>query len=837
MDILTKLTKRNLKLNKKRAVGTVIGIMLSVALICAVSGMFTSFRETLIKNAINERGYFHIALETISKEQFKSYEMNKDVEDINAVYELGESVYVNAPEDEPYITVYSTNKEDFDNLSYTLLEGNFPANSNEIVISKKMALYSGLKVGDYIELNVGERKTNDGYELGQYNPYQGEDNEYIDNPTYKKYKIVGITYRERNNLAVYGITTGETNDNIHAYISLKDPKDYKQSFTELLGANSYDEIEWNNLPNLDFQYSINHELLRWQVFAFSDSTISMFGAIVSVVIVIIIIVSVFCIRNSFAISTTEKMKMYGMLASVGATKKQIKKSVIIEGFILGLIGIPIGILCGVIAVFILIKIVNTLLGDFLFNSVDGIVFKISLLPILVSIVLGFVTIYLSSIASARRASRVSPIDNLRNTKDIKISSKKLKTPKIISSIFKTGGVLAYKNLKRSKKKYKTTVVSLTVSIFVFISMFYFVNEGFEQAGMYYQDYDYNIVVYNGGIDGYSESQINTLRSLDNINNSYMLYETSGINRVLDKSKINHYSDSDLHEAYIAVDIKALDSNSFKKYVKELGLNYDEVKEKGILIDDLRYWSTTEDKEVIRNRYSYKSGDTMNLEYETSESKINLSIELASITNKRPVGLENVYYNGGYLIVNKEYYDNLLFYPYKLMIDTDNSDAVVQDIGLIDSELVINNFDEQAKQERAMVIVISIFLYGFIAVITLIGVTNIFNTLTSNMELRQKEFAMLKSVGMTKKEFNRMINLETLFYCSKSLIYGIILGILGSYAIHLGFNQKVGTAYQLPITGIIISIVFVFIIVYIIMRYSISKINKQNTIETIRKENI
>lgn len=837
MDILTKLTKRNLKLNKKRAVGTVIGIMLSVALICAVSGMFTSFRETLIKNAINERGYFHIAFETISKEQFKTYKMNKDVEDINAVYELGESVYVNAPEDEPYITVYSTNKEDFDNLSYTLLEGNFPTNSNEIVISKEMALYSGLKVGDYIELNVGERKTNDGYELGQYNPYQGEDNEYIDNPTYKKYKIVGITYRERNNLAVYGITTGETNDNIHAYISLKDPKDYKQSFTELLGANSYDEIEWNNLPNLDFQYSINHELLRWQVFAFSDSTISMFGAILSVVIVIIIIVSVFCIRNSFAISTTEKMKMYGMLASVGATKKQIKKSVIIEGFILGLIGIPIGILCGVIAVFILIQIVNAILGDFLFNSVDGIVFKISLLPILVSIVLGFVTIYLSSIASAKRASRVSPIDNLRNTKDIKIASKKLKTPKIISSIFRTGGVLAYKNLKRSKKKYKTTVVSLTVSIFVFISMFYFVNEGFEQAGMYYQDYDYNIVVYNGGIDGYSESQINTLRGLDNINNSYMLYETGGISRVLDESKINHYSDSDLHEAYIAVDIKALDSNSFKKYVKELGLNYDEVKEKGILIDELRYWSTTEDKEVIRNRYSYKSGDTMNLEYGTSESKINLSIELASITDNRPVGMENVYYNGGYLIVDKEYYDNLLFYPYRLMIDTDNSDAVVQDIGLIDSELVINNFDEQAKQERAMVIVISIFLYGFIAVITLIGVTNIFNTLTSNMELRQKEFAMLKSVGMTKKEFNRMINLETLFYCSKSLIYGIILGILGSYAIHLGFNQKVGTAYQLPITGIIISIVFVFIIVYIIMRYSISKINKQNTIETIRKENI
>ena len=352
MNILTKLTKRNLKLNKKRTIGTIIGIVLSVALICAVSGMFTSIQETLIKNAINERGYFHIAFETINQEELNKYKLNNDIEDINAVYELGESHYINSNKDEPYITVYSTEKQDFDNLSYTLVDGKFPTNSNEIVISKKMSIYSKLKVGDYIELNIGQRKTKDGYSLNKYNTYQGEENEYIDNPTYKKYKIVGIAYRERNSNGVYGITTGVINDEVHAYISLKNPKDYKQSFIELLNVDSYDKIKFSDTPHIDFEYTINSELLRWQVFAFSDSTISMFSAIAIVVIAIIIIVSVFCIRNSFAISTTEKMKMYGMLASVGATRKQIKKSVILEGIILGLIGIPLGILCGIIAVFI-----------------------------------------------------------------------------------------------------------------------------------------------------------------------------------------------------------------------------------------------------------------------------------------------------------------------------------------------------------------------------------------------------------------------------------------------------------------------------------------------------
>ena len=148
-----------------------------------------------------------------------------------------------------------------------------------------------------------------------------------------------------------------------------------------------------------------------------------------------------------------------------------------------------------------------------------------------------------------------------------------------------------------------------------------------------------------------------------------------------------------------------------------------------------------------------------------------------------------------------------------------------------------NIEEIVKQQKAMLIVVSIFLYGFITVITLIGVTNIFNTITTNMNLRQKEFAMLKSIGMTKKEFNRMINLETLFYCTKALVYGIILGILGSYGIYKAFAVDFDAGYQFPTIAIVICIIFVFLIVYMIMKYSISKINKQNIIETIRNENI
>lgn len=835
MNILAKLTKRNLKLNKKRAIGTTIGIMLSVALICAVSGMFTSFRKTVIEDAISERGYYHIALETINKEELEKYKFNKDVKEINSLYKLGDA-YMKGNAGMNYLSIYSAEKDNFNKLAYQIIEGNFPKSTSEIVISKKMAMDFKLKIGDHLNLDIGTRKTIDNYELNDNNPYLDENKEYLDNSVSKNYKIVGITYRERNSKGIYGITTGETSDKILAYVSLKNPRKYEESLSQLLGVSSFEEVEMHKIPDIRFQYTLNDELLRWEAFKFSDQTIGAISAIAAVVISIIIIVSVFCIRNSFAISTTEKMKMYGMLSSIGATKKQIKKSVILEGLLLGLIGIPLGILCGVLAVFILIKVINILIGPFLLSTVDGIIFDVSLFPILISIILGIVTIYFSSIASAIKASRVSPIDNLRNNQNIKITPKKLKSPKIIKSLFKTGGVLAYKNLKRSKKKYRTTVISLTVSIFVFISMFYFINEGFKQSSMYYSDYNYNIVVLSGNIHKYSESDLDRLRNLKNVKNTYTLYSEKGTIKLLDSKRINEYPDLDYGNGS-RIDIRALDNESFKKYVKELGLNYDKVKEKGILINDLKYYSTSAKKTKVVDIYNYKKGEKINLNYELDDVQKDFSIELASVTDKRPAGLESYYSFGGFLIVDLENTQYLEFEPERLMIDATFADKVAKDIELIDSELVINNFDEAAQAERAMVIVISIFLYGFIGVITLIGVTNIFNTLTSNMELRQKEFAMLKSIGMTKREFNRMINLETLFYSSKSLIYGIILGLIGSYLLHLGFNENIEMKYSLPITGIIISIVFVFIIVYIIMKYSISKINKQNTIETIRKENV
>lgn len=855
MNILSKVSIRNLKLNKKRTISTIIGIILSVSLICAVSSLGISFQATLVENAVNEMGYYHIQLINVKENQIKDIQNNRDINDMYQVKRCGYAKLEGSQnKDKPYVKLFSMSRETFDNLSFKLIEGEFPTKSNEIIISKSVHSEAKVnyKIGDTILFNIGERQTLDSSKLDNKNPYLEED-ETITNTTQYSLKIVGII--ERPNISFEGFsesgytiisTEWEQGEN-DFYISLKKPKEYKSSIPELLGIGSYDDLDVvKTAEKAKYEdYQINTELLRWEAFAFSDRTVSMLYAVIGVVIFVILLTSVFCIRNSFAIATTEKTKMYSMLASVGTTKRQIRKNVITEGFLLGLIGIPLGILAGFFAVFVLLQIVNNLLGEYLLSHVEGLVFKVSMVPIVLSIVLGLITIYLSARSSAKRASKISPIEGLRSSNDIKIKNHKLKVPKIISKIFKTGGVLAYKNLKRNKKKYRTTVISTSISIFIFITMNSFISNMFDFTNNYYEDYNYNLLV-RGDL---TEEEVNKIISHNTTKNYAILYEAKATYKIKDLSKINENKFSSLNEdgfydeekdkfisngeKYAGLEIIALDDKAFERYAKEIGVNYKEVKETGILCDEYLIYDSDTGKQRDIRRYQYIKNDTIEGEY----NKQKLKIKIGAVSKIKPDGIKKAYYEDGYLIVNKDQFPNLQFTLDNITIQSKDASTMQKDIENIVDKSEVFNVEDAVKEEKAMVLVIKIFLYGFIAVITLIGITNIFNTITSNMELRQKEFAMLKSIGMTKKEFNRMINLETIFYGMKSWIYGTIMGLLGTFAMYRAFSVKIEQGIYIPINAIAISAIFVFLFIFVIMRYSIAKINKQNTIETIRKENI
>lgn len=630
----------------------------------------------------------------------------------------------------------------------------------------------------------------------------------------------------------YSIITLNENieNNSTLLIKYKTSKDYKEKTKNILGI--------ENIEKYKVEY--NTSLLRWEGSGLSDSTMTMLYSLGGVVIFIIIVSSIFVIKNSFSISITEKIKQYGILSSIGATSKQIKKNVLFEGFVLGIIAIPLGILCGMFAVFVLIHLMNFILAE----ALNGItfVYKVPYLPILITILFSSITIYFSSIFSARKAGKISPIEAIRSNSEIKISSKKVRGSKIIKKIFKIGGDISYKNLKRNKRKYRTTVISLIVSITIFISLSSFIDFGFKMSNEYYKEMNYNFIIYNRqNIEENKENANNFFEEIsknDNVD-EYTIYKTKNF---LSKSENysdfgkKYYGDSEADIRLIAVG-----EEEYKKVLKKIGLDIDECENKGILYDNTTVFENQKKKNG--NIYDIKNNSKLTLNFVDKDGiKTEEQLEIDIIKRE-----EKVYPRGlseeVAILVSDKFIEKLDYKQNIMYVMSNNTNALSEEINNLkksnDSYNMISYSDLEAsrRSENAMVLVISIFLYGFIAVITLIGVTNIFNTITTNMNLRQKEFAMLKSIGMTKKEFDRMIRLESIFYGFKSLIIGIPLGILGSYFVYKAFSEGMEMSYRLPIMAIIIAIIFVFLIIGLIMKYSLSRINKQNIIETIRNENI
>ena len=863
MNLLKKLTIKNLKLNKKRTIVTIIGIMLSVALITAVATMYASGLKSLIVYEKYVKGDFHVEFMDVPSDDVKTIKNNNGVENVYLTQEIGYAPLKDSKNSgKPYAYVMGFDKGALENLSIRLTSGRLPQNEDEIIIPTHLKTNGRMDIENNkeITLEVGERVSGT-YKLNQYVGYDA-DIEKIINTKQKTYKIVGVYERSATNIEPY-IAPGYTfisyiddnnftgNVNVYAKYNKVGSKNHIKVTADIIGVNaefldkfyygSYDNEEElirvrEELDKARYEIDINGYLIALETDPISNSGIGNLGYVVIVVCIIIVFTSVFCIKNSFDISITEKIKQYGMLRSIGATKKQIKNNVFYEATILGLIGIPLGLLLGFIASYILIIVCNILLKDSLTDGLN-MVLSYSVISYIVAILLGIITIYLSALKSARKASKISPIDSIRNSANIKLNSKKLKVPKLINKIFGVGGEISYKNIKRNKKSYRATIVSLTISVLVFISLTYFMNAFMSEIKKEVSASEYNI---NYNITTKEDkniiNKINQTVKLDNIKNYSIIRTTFG---VFNNPKFNIEPREGINKD---IRIVSIGEEAYKKYLKSLNLNYDDVKDKGILVDEIEYDIFNEEKLITKHDrlYKYNKGDivSMNLYIEPNETNINLSI--GAISDVRPFGLQR---NDAdvYIVVSDEYYDriNAVSSNYDVYFDSTNASKLQDDIDKIlkDERYHIDNKEENVRIMRNLILLIGIFLYGFITVITLISVTNIFNTITTSMELRKPEFAMLKSVGMTSKEFNRMIRLESIFVCIKSLIFGIPIGLSISYVIYLLLSQNEDLKFEIPFNGIIISSIFVLLLISILMKYSISKINKQNTIETIRNENI
>ena len=882
MNLMNKLTIHNLKLNKKRTIVTIFGIILSVALITAVATMVTSFRKSLINYEIEKNGYYNFIYYDVPKEDLKKFNNIRDIESYYYTSGIGYFKLDTKNTNKPFGYLMGINREGFEDSSIKLLSGRLPENENEVVISNHLKTNGGVSynIGDIITIELGKRMS-DGFELNQSNPYYEGTEEYFEIQTKKTFKIVGIIERpsysiENYSAPGYTFITLINNNNIPNQVDLyakytKKGLDKKYEVTaNILGitdpifvdtdgftniykyldendvsAEELDEVMNKILEEANYSYGSNYYLNKIEGNILEDSSMRALVTVAAIVIAIIIVTSVFCIKNSFDISITEKTRQYGMLRSIGATKKQIKKNVLYEAFILGLIGIPFGLLFGNLAAYILIQITTLLMS---FELTFDFTFEMSILGIIISILLSIITIILSAIRSARKASKIAPIVAIRNNEDIKINKKKIKTNHLIKKIFGIGGTISDKNIKRNKKKYRTTIISIIVCVATFIALNEFMCLAFKVVDIAYVQYDYNMQIYL--YNNESTDDLLTFVSNNDKVKEYSLITESYVNIKKPNYSKEYIKYFDLEEDEdLSVYINKLNKEQYDKLLKKLHLNYNDIKNKAIILNNKQAF-TIEDKKKEFDVLDLKKGDKIQTiiseEYDEADNLINeniIDLEIGYISDYLPFGFKSNT-ETIQIIVSEEYFDNISNISNSnrnIYIISNNADKLQDEIEESNISLEnynIYNVDKEYKSMKSLFILIAIFLYGFIIVIALIGITNIYNTITTNVNLRSREFAMLKSIGMTKKEFNRMVSLESLFLGFKSLIWGIPIGLGLGYIIFIALTDSdFEFSFIIPYSGIIISIVVVFLLIFSLMKYSVNKINKQNIIETIRNENI
>lgn len=893
MNLIKKLVRKNLLLNKKRTIVTIIGMILSVALLSALSTMVVSFRQSLISYQKAKGGDYHVAYFGVKPEELAEFDSNRGIESYFTVSEKGYAILEESKNEyKPYCRVVSMQEEGFQGARLKLIEGRFPENEKEIVIPRHLKTNGRVEyhVGDSLTLCLGDRVSElYGEKISASNGFWGEDAEKLTDLHEETYTIVGIVERPNYGIEDYScpgytfVTYGDGAGEELAVYTRLNRKGLKNSSTVIAGILEVDpklfvkindhygftkeEFEEYTRQMASAKYSIytNEWLIRYERVWPLDRSFVVIFMIAMIVTFIIIFTSVYCIKNSFDISVTEKIRQYGMLSSIGATRRQIRKSVHTEAAIMGCFGIPIGIFSGLFAAYVLIRISNLLLMESLNLQL---VFCLSPQALAAAALLGAITVYFSAMGSARKAGRVSPLEAIRNQNEVKLEAKRIRAPKYVGKLWGIGGIISYKNIKRNKKKYRTTVVSIVICTVTFLVISYFMSMAMDLVGVSYTEEKYNLHL-SVSLPEDTEFDFSQITELESVSR-YSIIRDNAV-YMMNQDFTEEYTgylkyitgQEELPEEYVEMIFAlALDDQSFARYAEECGVSNTEGK--AILVNScvLEWEENGEPKSGEIEAFRYKQGDyaefydmdDSNAEWdendnliEESVQKLEYRMQLAAVTDVRPMGYK-ASKGVNYLVMSQKtaeqvglrlygYYDCYFVSNHADQLQ-DEIEAMMQNYGEEGLNYSLYNRDKNQKEERSLFLLLEIFAYGLIVVIALIGITNIINTLSTSMELRSREFAMLRSVGMTDGQFHKMVILESIFTSAKSLLTGVTIGILLSYGINrLECRYDTIIPFRPPILAAIIAVAVVMILIYAIIRGTMMKINRQNIIETIKNENV
>lgn len=918
MKLIRHLTWQNMKSSKTRTLVTLLGVIFSAAMFTAVATIVVSIQTYMIHAQTAEVGDYFIQYDYGTMEDLENLRDEKTAIQVGSLNTIGYTTLEESNEHglvkESYV-IGAGNDDFFKMLPIHLEKGRLPQNSSELVITRDA--YDRLKgsgipceVGDTITLHIATSYDADNMEL----PSSGS-------PFDKTYSIVGISreflYFRDYNLGLSSLITFD--DGSQSVL-------WGRFFAKTKPHDAY------FLADKDFGpvKSVHQELLNLYGISRFTTVNDLIAGFAAVLCLIIMVGSVSLIYNAFSISVSERTKQFGLLSSIGATRKQIRRSVFTEALILSAAGIPIGILSGYAGIALTLHLTHGLVDNLLHDAVqNGIIMKaIPSIPAFVTA--GFValaTVLISAWIPARRATKITPIAAIRQTQDFQTPKRGIRAGKATQKIFGLPASLARKYYTVNRRKYRATVISLSISMVLFVSAGTFVQQLRTTANdqLSTDNYDFQIMFT-------SQEQLERIRSHPAIQDSALVASemytaiipekdmTEGYRKIWDMKVSEFPVGRDITYKYLQ--IRYLEDEVLREYLEKQGIDpepYLDTEHPLALAAPVSFTVYQRDEngkatDRLRHTEQVLKDTASSITLIPEEIPMGVSKRIGTGKESGRIERELVLENGipilrlfvppisdgegsegdrqSYEVEIHAMDDGKQFAYYFRDIETGavekepadiiHMDAVCPTIGghirelpfgiretqelnnvtlimplsaaperagLPDLRATASDYDrfvaflneedvpyinnlENEIQERNYIIMIQIFSYGFITLISLICICNVFNTISTNIALRRKDFGMLRSIGMKNREINRMLSFECLQYGLKSILWGAPISAVCSYFICSIYTVS---GFELPWSAMAIAAGCIFLTVFITMFYAVSKLKKQNPMEAIRSE--
>lgn len=810
MNIINKLSLKYLKNNKRKVIVIVLNIILSTMLLFTVALGASTLKGHSVKDSISHVGDHHVIYKKLSYNLYENLINDKKIKNVIVMQE--ESI---THEDNSFKLV----SFDKDIDEYAILDlGRYPESNNEIIASNK----SNYKIND----------------------------------TIGSYKIVGL-YKEVKRTLELDELSLITKDNLKKNLDANYLVTFKNSIR------LYNEI-YRKADEFGLTYTLDHTGARvyeqteengWLLQSLGHypkikTQIGMY----SMFLVILLAISMFCvmtIKNAFEISLSERKKYFGTLRSIGTSKKQIFKIILFETALLSIVSIPIGLLFGYGFTYLLVNIVNNMMGEI--NTFD---YEIIVYPVymILAFIFILITIIYSAIKPAKKSSEISPIEVIRENRTYYYEKSKENYP-FIKRIFGIEGELAYKTIKRNGIKSSVIVNSLVVSIILFITLSTFVNflrNNWELENNHNND----ITIYTSNIsnDYKALDEIANIKSADNIS----IYKRMTLNFKKNDSKltnkaISHYK----NDRYSHISLIGVHQTQYEQIKKEIGLNEDMpiLYNYGEALDNNNYkkakWFNDDIKEleicsiiddyqnnVVYNKTCYYKFDNFYL----------LNDKIIDIENFDPMIVVPITWLDEFVINYINLYDDTNKYEESkqitIEIDAENYIEVDRELQIIFNkynklELDSNyyNYPLQNHKENVTLSTIELVINIIMSFIVIISLTSIINTMNTNLLLRETEFSVLRSIGLSKKGLNKMLLFESIILCIKTLIIGIPSATLFVGILMYLSNIMTKELFKFPAFAYLIAFIGITIIIFIMNVFSNNKIKNNNIIDSIRKKSI